>query len=178
MATSRGGRPTGQAAQERVQETAQVAQEKVSAQAQQAKGRVRDEVDRRSTQAGQQVSSTAEALRQTSERLRAQGQEPAAKAAERAAQQAEKVGGWLEGSSGEDILEQIEDFGRKEPLAVTAAGVVLGFAAARFLKASSQRRYASRGSSSSPYGAGHALPSPPPAPPDPVGSPLASGGVR
>jgi len=48
------------------------------------------------------------------------------------------------------VLRQAEDFGRRKPAAVIAGGVVLGFAAARFLKASSSRRYASQNSEQSP----------------------------
>lgn len=137
-ATSSTGGAQGQA-----QEKAQVAQEKVQEGAQQAKFRLRDQVDQRSTDAGQQVRSTAEALRSTAEQLRSQDKEQPARAAERAADQAERVGGWLEHSSGDDILRDVEDFGRRQPLAVAVAGVALGFAAARFLKASSAERYAS-----------------------------------
>jgi len=35
----------------------------------------------------------------------------------------------------------VEDFGRRQPLAVVAIGLVAGFAASRFLKASSSSRY-------------------------------------
>lgn len=134
----------GSGAKEQAQEKAQVAQEKVKEGAQQAKGRVSEQVDQRSTQAGQQVRSTGDALRQTAQQLRSEGKDQPAQAAERAASQAEKIGGWLERSSGDDILNDIEDFGRRQPLAVGAAGLALGFAAARFLKASSQQRYSSR----------------------------------
>jgi hypothetical protein len=117
------------------------AQEKVKSGAQQAQARVREQVDQRSTQAGEQVSATAEALRDTSRRLRAQGQEPHAKAAERAAEQAERLGGYLTQSDADRILHDVEDFGRRQPMAVVGIGLALGFAASRFLKASSRKRY-------------------------------------
>lgn len=40
------------------------------------------------------------------------------------------------------MLRDVEDFGRRQPLAVAAVGLALGFAASRFLKASSRSRYA------------------------------------
>lgn len=83
--------------------------------------------------------------------MRSDGKEQPAKAAERTADQAERVGGWLERSSGDDILRGVEEFGRRQPLAAAAAGVALGFAAARFLKASSAERYASREGARTPY---------------------------
>ncbi|MFL5816916.1 MAG: hypothetical protein ACJ76L_04870 [Conexibacter sp.] len=132
---------TSDRAKEQVQEKAQVAQEKMQETAETARSRLREQVDQRSTQAGGQVRSTAQALRSTSERLREDGQDGPAKAAERAADQAEKVGGWLEQSDADRILRDVEDFGRRQPLAVAAIGLAVGFAASRFLKASSRSRY-------------------------------------
>jgi hypothetical protein len=128
-----------------VREQAQQAQEKFADQTQQAKSRVREEVDRRSTEVGQQVSSTADALRHVGDQLRSEGQEPTARLAQQASVHADRVGSWLQRSSGEDILCEVEDLGRRQPLAGLTAGAALGFVAARFLKASSQQRYASRG---------------------------------
>lgn len=132
---------TADRAKEQVQQQAQVAQEKVKETTDTVRSRVREQVDQRSTQAGGQVRSTAQALRSTSERLREEGQDGPARAAERAAEQAEKLGGYLERSDGDAILRDVEDFGRRQPLAVAAIGLALGVAASRFLKASSRTRY-------------------------------------
>ncbi|HET8691298.1 MAG TPA: hypothetical protein VFM30_04145, partial [Steroidobacteraceae bacterium] len=107
----------------------------------QARDRVRDEVDRRSTQAGQQAGSTAQALRQASQRLREDGNEPVARAMEQVAERVDSAGSWLREADGDRILRDVEDFGRRNPLAVVAGGVALGFAVSRMLKASSRRRY-------------------------------------
>jgi len=124
------------------------AKEKAQEKAQQAKGqaasRVRDQVDQRSTQAGEQVSTTASDIRSVADTLREQGKDQPAKLAEQAAQRAETLGDYLQRSDGDTILRDLEDFGRKQPWAVIAGGVALGFAASRFLKASSTRRYESR----------------------------------
>jgi hypothetical protein len=139
--------PTGSAtdnAKEQVQEKAQDAQEKLKGGAQQARVRVREQVDQRSTQAGEQVSATADALRSTSQQLREQGQDAPAQAAEKVADHAERLGGYLSDSSADRILGDLEDFGRRQPMAVIALGVAAGFAASRFLKASSRERYESR----------------------------------
>ncbi|HEU4701827.1 MAG TPA: hypothetical protein VFS37_05030 [Conexibacter sp.] len=132
---------TADRAKEQVQQQAQVAQEKVQETADTMRSRVREQVDQRSTQAGGQARSTAQALRSTSQRLREDGQEGPARATERAADQAEKVGSWLERSDADRILRDVEDFGRRQPMAVAAIGLALGFAASRFLKASSRTRY-------------------------------------
>jgi hypothetical protein len=88
------------------------------------------------------VSSSAQALRSTSERLREDGKDGPARAAEQAADQAERVGGYLTEADADRILRDVEDFGRRQPLAIAAIGLAAGFAASRFLKASSSSRYA------------------------------------
>jgi hypothetical protein len=128
---------TAQQAKERAQETAQQA-------AGQAKGRVRDQVDQRSTDAGQRVSGAAQDVRSVGDELRRQGKDQPAKLADQAAHHAERLGDYLTRSDGDTILRDVEDFGRRQPWAVIAGGLALGFAASRFLKASSGRRYDSR----------------------------------
>ena len=134
--------------------TTEQAKEKAQEKAQQAKGqaasRVRDQVDQRSTQAGQQVSTTASDIRSVADQLREQGKDQPAKLAEQAAQRAETLGDYLQRSDGDTIVSDLEDFGRRQPWAVIAGGVALGFAASRFLKASSSRRYESRSTGYTP----------------------------
>ena len=113
----------------------------------QARTRARDEVDRRSTQAGEQVSSTAEALRRTSAQLRTEGKDGPARIAGQAADGAERLGSYLQEADAEQIVRDVEDFGRRRPWALAAAGAALGFVASRFLKASSARRFESSGTS-------------------------------
>ena len=62
---------------------------------------------------------------------------------------AERLGGYLSDSSADRILSDVEDFGRRQPLAVIGLGVAVGFVASRFLKASSRERYQGRFSSAS-----------------------------
>lgn len=133
---------TGQA-QQKAQEVASQAQDKAREAAGQARGRVRDQVDQRSTQVGEQVKSNAGDVRTVAEELRKQGKDTPAKYAEQAADRAERLGGYLENSDGDKILRDVEDFGRSNPWAVAAGGLLLGFAASRLLKASSSQRYQS-----------------------------------
>jgi hypothetical protein len=121
------------------------AREKAQEVGAQARDRVRDQVDERSTQAGEQAGSAAQALREASQKLRHDGNEPVAKGMERVADRVESAGGWLRDSDGDAILRDVEDFGRRNPLAIIAGGVALGFAASRLLKASSRRRYEGNG---------------------------------
>jgi hypothetical protein len=140
--TATGGTATDQA-REKAQEIGTQAKEKAQEAGTEARSRVRDEVDRRSTQAGDQAGATAQALRDASGRLREDGNEPVARGIERVADGVERAGGWLRDSDGDSILRDIEDFGRRNTLAVVAGGLALGFAASRLLKASSRRRYES-----------------------------------
>jgi hypothetical protein len=132
---------------EQVQEKAEEAREQVKQATggarEQTRDRVRTEVDRRSTQAGQQVSDVAQAMRRVGETLREEGQDGPAKAAEQAAEQAQRAGRWLRESDADHILRDVEDFGRRKPWAVALGGLALGIAAARFMKASSSERYRS-----------------------------------
>ncbi len=134
--------------------TTDQAREKAQEGAQQAKRTVRDQVDQRSTEAGERVGSTASDLRTVGEELRKQGKDQPAKLAEQAAQRAESLGDYLQRSDGDTILRDVENFGRRQPWAVIAGGVALGFAASRFLKASSTRRYEGSPNTSRGFSAG------------------------
>ena len=139
-------------------EVKEQAQEKVSGLSDRAQSTAREQVDQRSTQAGEQVSSLASDLRSVGEQLRSQENTTGAKVADQVADRAEKAGSYLTDSDADRILSDIEDLGRRQPWLAVAGGVVLGLAAARFLKASSSSRYESR--SAQPA----TPPSPPPAP--------------
>jgi ElaB/YqjD/DUF883 family membrane-anchored ribosome-binding protein len=129
---------------EKAQEVAGQAQEKAGEAAQQAKGQLRTQVDQRSTQAGEQVSGTASDIRSVAGSLREQGQDKPAQLAEQAADRAERLGTYLTESDADRILHDVEDFARRQPWAVVAGGLFVGFAASRLLKASSSERYQQR----------------------------------
>ena len=128
-----------------VQDTAAQVQDKVRDTAQEAKSqasdRVREQVDTRSTQAGEQVQSVAQAMRQSGEQLRGEQKDAAAKVVEGSAERMERLGSYLERSSADDILQEVEDFARRQPWVVAAGAFAVGLVASRFLKASSTRRY-------------------------------------
>jgi uncharacterized protein YjbJ (UPF0337 family) len=126
----------------KVQETAQPATGEARQRAQEIRGqagsRLRQQVDNRSTQVGEQVQSLAQAVRGTGEQLRSQGSERQAKAAEQAAERAERLAGYLQESDADRILGDVEGFARRQPWLIAALGAGMGFLAARFLKASSR----------------------------------------
>jgi gas vesicle protein len=154
--TPTGGDSRTDQAKETAQQATDQAKQTAQQATQQARGRVSDEVDRRSTEAGQQASSVADAFRQSAQQLREDGKEGVAKPVEQVADRVEKAGSWLERSSGDDILRDVEDFGRSKPLVALAGGAVVGFALSRLLKASSTQRYQQRGSGTAGGYAGQA----------------------
>ena len=122
-------------------ENTEQAKERVHETAQQAKGRLREQVDQRSTQAGQQVNTVADDVRSVAQELRTQGKDKPAQYAEQAADRVQSAGRWLEQKDGDELLRDVEDFARRNPWAVAVGGLVVGLAASRFLKASSGERY-------------------------------------
>jgi hypothetical protein len=116
------------------------AKDKAQEVAGEARGRMRTQIDQRSTQAGEQVSTHASNLRSVGDSLREQGQDQPAKLADQAAERLERAGGWLSDNDADRILSDVEDFARKNPWAVMAGGLAMGFAASRMLKASSETR--------------------------------------
>lgn len=135
----------GRQVQDKVGEVAQQAQQRAQEATGQVRGqareRIRSQVDQRSTDAGEQISGQAGDIRTVAEQLREQGKDKPAQLAEQAAQHTERVGSYLKESDADRILGDAEDFARQRPWAVVAGGIALGFAAARFLKASSTERY-------------------------------------
>jgi hypothetical protein len=143
-ATGAGGGSAAENTQEKIQEVAGQAQEKAGEAAGKAQEGIRQQIDERSSQFGERVGGTADDLRSVGEELRNQGKDGPARLAERAAEQTETVGSYLRERSSEDLLHDVEDFGRKRPWALLAGGLAVGAAAARFLKASSRDRYQQR----------------------------------
>jgi ElaB/YqjD/DUF883 family membrane-anchored ribosome-binding protein len=127
------------------QSTTEQVKERVEDVAQQAKGRtgdqLREQIDTRSSQAGEQVRSTAQAVRQTSSKLREDGQEMPAKALDQLASHGERLGDYLAESDGGRILRDVENVARSRPWLFVGGSAVVGFLASRFMKASSGRRY-------------------------------------
>lgn len=136
------GSTTDQVKQQ-AREGAQAVQAKAGGAFGQVRGRLREQIDQRSTNAGEQVHSTANDVRSVAEELRRQGKETPARLAEQVADRVDSLGSYLRNADGERMIGDVEHYARKQPWAVAAGAVALGFVASRFLKASSGRRYES-----------------------------------
>ena len=127
-------------ASEMAQDAASAAQDKASELRDQGSERLREQFDERSTNAGVQVRSLAEALRRSGNELSSEGNDGAAKLTDQAAQGIERVGLYLEQKHGDELMRDIETFARRQPWLLAGLGVLAGATAARFMKASSMRR--------------------------------------
>jgi ElaB/YqjD/DUF883 family membrane-anchored ribosome-binding protein len=125
----------------KVQEAASVAQEKASELREQGSVRLRDQLDERSTQAGTQARSLAEALRRSGNDLNGEGSANVSQLTSQAADRIERLGTYLEQKRGDELMRDVETFARRRPWMLVGIGMLAGMAAARFMKASSEQRY-------------------------------------
>lgn len=134
----------GSRAQDKAQQAAGQAQEKAQQAAGQAQDKLREQLDQRSTELAEQARQQGSDLRAVSQALRDQGKDRPAQLINRLAEYAERAGRYLHDKDADAMLGDAEDFGRQKPTAVAAGALALGFAASRFLKASSSKRYSAR----------------------------------
>jgi vacuolar-type H+-ATPase subunit H len=107
----------------------------------QASERLRQEVDQRSSQAGEQVQSFAQTMRRTAAELRAQGQQGQGGVFDQVAMRAEQLGGYLTEADADQLLDQLKssgrsalDFARQQPALVGIGGLGIGIVASRLLR--------------------------------------------
>lgn len=102
---------------------------------------VREQLDQRSSQAGEQVQAMGHALQSGVEQLRSEGKDVPARVMAQVAERAEDLGAYLQSAQADQMLGDIERFARRRPWVTAGVGVLAGFVASRFVKASADRRY-------------------------------------
>ena len=126
-------------------ELVSAAQEQISAKAHELGGeanfQIREQLDQRSTQAGEQLQSIGKTLQSGANQLRSEGKDVPARVVEEVARRADDVGGYLQSAEADRILGDIEGFARRRPWLTAGVGALAGFLASRFVKASGNRRY-------------------------------------
>jgi ElaB/YqjD/DUF883 family membrane-anchored ribosome-binding protein len=126
------------------QSLASQAQEKVQQSTQQATNTaaryVREQTETRSKQFAGELQNVAGALNRSTQALHADGNATAARSIEFATERVEGLGRYLDSTGGDQMLRDLEDFGRRKPWGMIGIGLGVGLAASRFLKASSSRR--------------------------------------
>lgn len=106
-----------------------------------ASSTVKEQLDTRSTQAGEQMQKVAGAMRQSTNQLREQAGENPAKVNDAVAEKVERLSSYLTNANAEKMLSDFENVARRRPWMVAGAATVLGFTLSRFLKASGRNRY-------------------------------------
>ena len=112
---------------------------------------VREQLDERSTQAGEHVQAVGHALQTGVEQLRSEGKDVPAKVMTEVAERAEDLGAYLQSAQADGMLTDLERFARRRPWVTAGVGVLAGFVASRFVKASADRRYAGSRSNARGY---------------------------
>jgi hypothetical protein len=148
MATEQtSGRPGGAIAEvkDKGEELVSSTQEQISTKARELgedlSFQVREQVDQRSTQAGEQVQAMSDALQSGVAQLRSEGKEVPATVMTQLAERAEELGAYLQSAQGDRMLTDFERFARRRPWVTAGVGILAGFVASRFVKASADRRY-------------------------------------
>jgi hypothetical protein len=98
----------------------------------QATTRLEDQKDRATGGLG----TVADAVRQTGQQLRQQDQGAVAQYVEGAANQIERLAGYLRGRDVTELIDEVEDFARRQPMVFLGGAFALGLLGARFLKSS------------------------------------------
>jgi ElaB/YqjD/DUF883 family membrane-anchored ribosome-binding protein len=158
MATeTSGSHPSGAAAEvkDKGGELVSAAQEQITAKADELGGeanfQIREQLDQRSTYAGEQLQSIGKTLQSGANQLRSEGKDVPARVVEEVARRADDVGSYLQSSEADRILGDIEAFARRRPWLTAGVGALAGFVASRFVKASGDRRYEGAHSNGSGY---------------------------
>lgn len=135
-----GQQSTTEQAMQKVQETGGEVRQQMGQKAQELRSQagegIRRQLDDRSTEAGEEVTTTADVLRRVGNQLRQDGKTGTAQYAERAAQPVERLGRYLTEADADRLLRDAEQFARRRPWVAVMGGATLGFLVARFIKAS------------------------------------------
>jgi hypothetical protein len=134
--------------QEKTAEMMTTAREQVGSVAAEAREdaafQLREQVDARSTQAGEQVEAFGSALRASTDRLRTEGKSSTAAIVDGLAERVEGLGSYLQSTDADRMLGDVEAFARRRPWVTAGAAALAGFVASRLVRASGERRYATR----------------------------------
>jgi len=125
----------------------------VTSEARQAVGQVAGQAQQQaSSMASNQMNAVADRLaglsdmfRTVSQQSRENDQTMVAEVADRAGQQVERVSNYLRERDLDDLIEETQEYARRQPAIFLGSTFVLGLLAARFFKSSSQRSRAKRG---------------------------------
>ena len=116
-----------------------------------AEATIRSRAESRRKDAALTLSTVATTLLQSGGNLRDGQQEIAGEYVERAAKQLERAAQYVERADLGEMVENLEDFARRQPALFVGSAFALGFLGARFLKSSRKNLSGSRSSSRSQF---------------------------
>src|SRR5688572_26284586 len=111
-----------------------------------ARRAAQEQIDQRSTMAGERVGVAAEDARDIAEHLRGRGREAPARIADQAADRMERFARYRQEADADRIMSDVRRVGRERPGAVVAGAAVVGVLIGRVVKASDPATTPSRGS--------------------------------
>src|SRR5918911_4191915 len=133
------GRTTGQDQEQDagvVEQAKDKAQELVGQAQQKAGEQVESGLARGKSRAAEALGGVAQSLRLSSQHLRDQNQEGTGRYVEKAAQQVERLSSYLQNRDVGEVIDEVEDFARRQPALFLGGAFALGLLGARFLKSS------------------------------------------
>jgi hypothetical protein len=105
----------------------------------QVRGSAFQVMDQQKSRAADSLGSVAQALHHTGDSLSGDQQDALGQYAHRAAETVDQISQQIRNKSVEQLLDEAEDFARREPEVFLGGAVLLGLLASRFFKASSRR---------------------------------------
>jgi hypothetical protein len=126
-------------AQEKVSETAGIAKEQAKKAAAQVGEQAKTTVDSRMSDVAHELGSVAEAVRQTSYEIGGESQ-TVSRYGERLAEQLDGISTYLNEKGVEDVLTDLQDFARRQPVVFLGGAFMLGIVAGRFVRSSGGRQ--------------------------------------
>jgi hypothetical protein len=121
---------------QQTQQTAQQVQQTASQAVDTAKQQATSVAAGRKDQTAQSLSTMAQTLRESGQQLQDQGEGAAGQVITRAADGVERFSGYLQSRTINDIVAEVENIARRQPVAFVGGAIALGFALSRFLKSS------------------------------------------
>ncbi len=106
-----------------------------------ARGFVIDQIDKRTTDAGERIGEHVSNLRDVSDKLRGQGLDATAGFVNYAADRLAGVSEYLTMTDGDRVIHDVESLAREHTIVTGVIGLLAGLTAARVLKASASDRY-------------------------------------
>ena len=128
--------PVIEQAKQQAQKVVEQTQQKAGEVLDQAKTHTKSWAEDRKQEVAQSLSDVAVAVMQTGDSLRGQGASTGkvADMTDRAAEITDRAASYLRDTSVDQMIGEVESFGRREPMMFLVGAAALGFLAARFLK--------------------------------------------